>query len=105
MSHVIEANDSNFEAEVLQSSVPVLVDFFGDHCGPCRMLKPVLIALAESLGDKVKIVTVDVAANERLVSEYQISAVPTLIVFKQGQEFQRLIGLKNMKYLKEALGV
>ena len=105
MSNVIEVNDSNFEVEVLKSPVPVLVDFFGEHCGPCRMLKPVLIALAESLGDKVKIVTVDVAANERLVNDYRISAVPTLIVFKQGQEFQRLIGLKNMKYLKEALGV
>jgi thioredoxin 1 len=103
MSNLIEANDSNFEAEVIKSPVPVLVDFFGDHCGPCRMLKPVLVALAESMGDSVKIVTVDVATNERLVSEYRISAVPTLIVFKQGQELQRLIGLKDMHYLKEAL--
>ena len=105
MSNVIEANDSNFEAEVIKSPVPVLVDFFGDHCGPCRMLKPVLVALAESMGDKVKIVTVDVATNERLVSDYRISAVPTLIVFKEGRELQRLIGLKDMKYLKEALAV
>jgi thioredoxin 1 len=105
MSNVIEVNDSDFEAEVLKSPVPVLVDFFGEHCGPCRMLKPVLVALAENLGDSVKIVTIDVAANERLVNDYRISAVPTLIVFKQGQEFQRLIGLKDMHYLKEALGV
>ena len=105
MSNVIEANDSNFEAEVIKSPVPVLVDFFGDHCGPCRMLKPVLVALAESMGEKVKIVTVDVATNERLVNDYRISAVPTLIVFKEGRELQRLIGLKDMKYLKEALAV
>jgi thioredoxin 1 len=105
MSNVIEVNDSNFEAEVINSSVPVLVDFWAGYCGPCRSLMPVLVALAESMGDSVKIVTVDVAANERLVSDYQISAVPTLIVFKQGQEFQRLIGLKDMKYLKEALAV
>ena len=102
---LIEVNESNFENEVLQSSVPVVVDFFGEYCGPCRMLKPVLVALAESMGDKVKIVTVDVAANERLVNDYRINAVPTLIVFKQGQEFQRLIGLKDMHYLKEALGI
>lgn len=103
MSNVIEVSDSNFEAEVLQSPVPVLVDFFGEHCGPCRMLKPVLVALAESMGHSVKIATVDVAANERLVNDYRISAVPTLIVFRNGKERDRMVGLKDMKYLKEAL--
>ena len=102
---LIEVNESNFENEVLQSSVPVVVDFFGEYCGPCRMLKPVLVALAESMGDKVKIVTVDVAANERLVNDYRISAMPTLIVFRDGEERDRMVGLKDMKYLKEALGV
>ncbi len=105
MSNVIEVNDFNFEVEVLQSPVPVLVDFFGEHCGPCRMLKPVLVALAESMDDKVKIVIVDVAVNERLVNDYRISAVPTLIVFKDGKERDRMVGLKDMKYLKEALAV
>ena len=105
MSNLIEVNDSNFEAEVLRSPVPVLVDFFGEHCGPCRMLKPVLVALAESMGDSVKIVIVDVAANERLVSDHRISAVPTLIVFREGKERDRMVGLKDMKYLIEALAV
>lgn len=105
MSSVIEVGDSNFEAEVLRSPVPVLVDFWASYCGPCRSLMPVLVALAESMGDSVKIVTVDVAANERLVSEYQISAVPTLIVFRDAKERHRMVGLKDMKYLKEALGV
>jgi len=105
MSNLIEVNDSNFEAEVLQSPVPVLVDFFGEHCGPCRMLKPVLVALAESMDDKVKIVTVDVAANEQLVNDYRISAVPTLVVFRDGEERDRMVGLKDMKYLMEALAV
>lgn len=105
MSNLIEVNDSNFEAEVLRSPVPVLVDFFGEHCGPCRMLKPVLVALAESMGDSVKIVIVDVAANERLVSDHRISAVPTLIVFREGKERDRMVGLKDMKYLMEALAV
>jgi thioredoxin 1 len=103
MSNVIEVNDSTFEAEVLRSPVPVLVDFFGEHCGPCRMLKPVLVGLAESMGDSVKIVTVDVAVNERLVNDHRISAVPSLIVFKEGKELHRMVGLKDMKYLKEAL--
>ena len=102
---LIEVNESNFENEVLQSSVPVVVDFFGEYCGPCRMLKPVLVALAESMGDKVKIVTVDVAANERLVNDYRISAVPTLVVFRDSKERDRMVGLKDMKYLMEALAV
>ena len=105
MSNLIEVSDSNFEVEVLQSPVPVLVDFFGEHCGPCRMLKPVLVALAESMGESVKIVAVDVAVNERLVSDYRISAIPTLIVFRDGNERDRMVGLKDMKYLKEALAV
>ena len=105
MSNLIEVSDSNFEVEVLQSPVPVLVDFFGEHCGPCRMLRPVLVALAESMGDSVKIVAVDVAVNERLVSDYRISAIPTLIVFRDGNERDRMVGLKDMKYLKEALAV
>ena len=103
MSNLIEVNDSNFEAEVLRSPVPVLVDFFGEHCGPCRMLKPVLVALAESMGNSLKIVAVDVAANERLVNDYRISALPTLIVFREGKERDRMVGLKDMKYLMEAM--
>jgi thioredoxin 1 len=105
VSNLIEVNDSNFEAEVLLSPVPVLVDFFGEHCGPCRMLKPVLVALAESMGNSLKIVAVDVAANERLVNDYRISALPTLIVFREGKERDRMVGLKDMKYLMEALAV
>jgi thioredoxin 1 len=105
VSNLIEVNDSNFEAEVLRSPVPVLVDFFGEHCGPCRMLKPVLVALAESMGNSLKIVAVDVAANERLVNDYRISALPTLIVFREGKERDRMVGLKDMKYLMEALAV
>ncbi len=105
MSNLIEVNDSNFEAEVIKSPVPVLVDFFGDHCGPCLMLKPVLVALAESMGDSVKIVAVDVTTNERLVNDYHISVIPTLIVFKNGKERDRMVGLRDMKYLKEALAV
>jgi thioredoxin 1 len=105
MSKVIEITDSNFEAEVLGSAVPVLVDFWGTHCGPCRMLKPVLAALAESLGDSVKVVTVDVAANEKLVSDFNISVVPTLIVMKNGEQLHRMVGLKDLHQLKEALAV
>ena len=104
MSKVIEVTGDNFNDVVLQSPIPVLVDFYGDYCGPCRLLKPVLAALAEDLGDKVRIVMVDVAANEGLAKTWKIAAVPTLLVIKDGHEVHRLVGLKDMHYLREALG-
>src|SRR5262245_30936372 len=100
---MIEVTAKNFEAEVLRSQVPVLADFFADYCGPCRLLKPVLAALAESLGDTVKIVSVDVVANEGLTQAYQITALPSLLVFKSGVERHRLVGLKDLHQLREAL--
>jgi thioredoxin len=104
MSKIIEVTDDRtFEAEVFGSQVPVLVDFYATYCSPCRLLRPVLTALADNLGDTVKIVAVDVVANEGLVQAHQIAAVPTLIVFKSGVEVHRLVGLKDLHQLREAL--
>ena len=105
MSKVIEINDDNYEAEVLRSAVPVLMDFWGEHCGPCRILKPVLSSLSESLGDKAKVVTVDVAVNQKLFGEFGVTVVPTLIVMKEGKVVARMVGLKDLHQLQEALGV
>jgi len=104
VSKVIEATDGNFNDVVLQSPVPVLVDFQAAYCGPCRLLKPVLAALADDLGEKVRIVSVDVVANEGLAQTWGIAALPTLVVIKDGRELHRLVGLKDMHYLREALG-
>ena len=76
MSKVIEVTDDTFEVEVLQAKGPVLVDFFGEYCGPCRLLKPVLAALAEDLGEKVKIVMVDVVVNEGLQAGQTLALNP-----------------------------
>jgi len=103
MGKVIEITDENFEVEVTQSAVPVLLDFLGDHCGPCKMLKPVLIALAEEMGDTIKVGTVDVADNERLTNAFKIEVVPTIIVMKNGKVAQRLIGLQSKRQLQAAL--
>ena len=102
---MIEINDDNFETEVLRSAVPVLMDFWGEHCGPCRILKSLLFSLAESLGDSAKIVTVDVAVNQKLFGDFNVTVVPTLIVMKNGKETSRMVGLKDMHQLKEALAV
>jgi thioredoxin 1 len=104
MSKIIEVTDHTFEAAVLRSPVPVVVDFYSNNCGPCRMLKPFLEALADDLGS-AKIVTVDVEFNERLVRDHGINAVPTLLVFRQGKEVDRMVGLGGMVRLREALGV
>lgn len=103
-SKLIEVDETNFEAEVLRSTVPVVVDFYSPQCPPCRMLKPFLEALADDLGS-AKIVTVDVEVNERLVRDHTINAVPTLLVFRHGQEVDRMIGMGELVRLREALGI
>lgn len=105
MNEVIYLNGTNFEAEVLESPLPVLVVFTSVLCSPCQRLKPVLNELASDLGQSAKIVAVEVTMNERLAERYGIAALPTLIVFSGGRETHRLVGLKTKEYLLEALAV
>jgi thioredoxin 1 len=104
MSKLIEVTEDTFEEVVLRSSAPVVMAFTSTNCGPCRLLKPFLEALAEDLGS-AKFVTVDVEVNERLVRDHGINAVPCLLVFRHGQEVDRMVGLGGMVRLREALGV
>lgn len=101
--NLIEVNESNFEHEVLRSTVPVVVDFYANYCGPCRMIKPALALLAEELDGQAKIVTVDVVANAKLVSSYGVSSVPTVLVIRDGEEVHRMVGLGKLSELREAL--
>ena len=103
MSKLIEVTDATFNAEVLRSPVPVAVDFFGEYCGPCRILKPILELLADDLGNSAKIVAVDVVASERLALECGINAVPTILVFREGREVRRMVGLSQLAELREEL--
>jgi thioredoxin 1 len=103
MNEVIHIHDADFQQEVLNSPVPVLVDFSSVLCGPCNRLLPVLNELASDLGDSAKVVAVEVTMNERLAEQYGIASLPTLIVFRGGREIHRMIGLKSKEYLREAL--
>ena len=116
MSKLIEVTDATFDAEVLKSPIPVAVDFYSDQCGPCRILTPILESLAEAIGNKAKIVAVNVAESERLVLEYEITALPTILVFAlprhavsqtnrfgELQEVRRMVGLAGLGELREAL--
>lgn len=103
MSQVIEINSAEFEERVLRSPIPVLVNFYADWCGPCRLLAPVLEEVAEELEGQVAVFKVDAIENTELVQRLGISALPTASIFDQGCEIARLVGLQNKERLKEQI--
>jgi len=101
--NVKELTDQNFEAEVLKSSVPVLVDFWAEWCMPCRMLAPTIEKIAKDYNGKVKVGKIDTDSNRDVSMKYGISAIPTVILFKDGQVAQKFVGLRQERDFKEAL--
>ena len=101
--HVVEFTDQNFQDEVLGSSSPVLVDFWAEWCMPCRMLAPTIEKIAKDYAGKVKVGKLDTDANREVASKYGISAIPTVILFKDGQVAQKFVGLRKETDFKAAL--
>ncbi len=100
----LEINDKNFEAEVLNSDQPVLVDFYAAWCGPCQMLGPIIDKLADDYKDKpVKIVKVNVDEAPETAGKYQIMSIPALLVFKKGEVENTLQGMQAEEDLKKLL--
>lgn len=103
MSDAIKVESANFEAEVLQSDVPVLVDFWAPWCGPCKMLTPTIDALAGEYAGKAKVVKVNVDDNQQLAAQFGIRGIPTVMVFKGGQAVSTMVGMQPKEQLAQAL--
>jgi thioredoxin 1 len=93
--------DANFDQDVLQSDVPVLLDFWAEWCGPCKMIGPLLVELSEEYADKVKIVKLNVDENNNTAIQYAVRSIPTLILFKDGQVQAQHIGAAAKGQLKQ----
>ncbi len=99
----ITVNDENFDDEVLQSDIPVLVDFWAEWCGPCKVVGPTIEALAVDYAGKVKVAKLNVDDNPQAAGRFGVRSIPTLIVFKDGEAQQAAIGVKPKGQLAELI--
>lgn len=100
---MIDLTDSNFKEEVLDSNIPVLVDFWATWCAPCKVISPIIDMIAEEYNGKIKVVKFNVDQSHETIKHHTIRNVPTLVIFKNGNEIQRLIGFQSKKEMDEIL--
>ena len=101
MTHPVAVTDGSFQSEVLEASTPVLVDFWAEWCQPCKMVAPILEKIASDQEGRLKIAKVDIEANPALTSEFGIRNIPTMILFKDGQAVEKLLGFMPERRILE----
>jgi thioredoxin len=99
----VTITDSNFADEVGKSKMPVLVDFWAAWCGPCRMVAPIIDAMAKEMSGKAKIGKLDVDKNPMIASQFRVQSIPTLIIFKDGKEVDRIVGAQSKEVMVKRL--
>ena len=101
--NVVEITDGNFDGEVTSSEIPVLIDFWAEWCGPCRMLAPTIEELAKDYAGKVKVGKLNTDDNRNTAAKFNINAIPTVLIFKNGQLAKQMVGLSSKKDIAAAL--
>ncbi len=103
MSKIIEGTDDSFQKEVLDSEVPVLVDFWAPWCGPCKMLAPTLEEISEENSGKIKIVKINVDDNQKMAAKFGIKSIPTMIIFNKGELKNQIVGSLPKQEIEKAI--
>lgn len=101
----LRVNEDNFEAEVIKSGIPVLADFYSDSCVPCKRLSPVLAEIEEELSGSLKVVKININFDSALAEKYEVLSAPTLILFKNGDEAERLSGAVKKAEILELINI
>lgn len=96
-----QIKDNEFESEVINSKLPVLIDFWAEWCGPCRMLAPILDQLSEEMNDKIKIVKMNIDENPETPSKFGVRGIPTMLLFKEGKQIATKVGVQPKNALQE----
>jgi thioredoxin 1 len=97
--HIVHVTDQTFEPEVLKSDLPVLVDYWAEWCGPCKAIAPILDEIAREYGGKLKVAKLDVDANVEVPKKYNIRGIPTLMLFKNGNVEEQIVGARSKSQL------
>ena len=100
---VVDVTDKNFESEVLKSDLPVLVDFWAEWCGPCKMISPIVEEISSELSGKLKVAKVNVDDAQELAAKFNVMSIPTLLIFKGGEPVEQIVGAVAKDQLMEKI--